>query len=289
VIFKAGKNRDGYFNSDDILKQVSNAIDIFEERHPYHQALFAFDNAPSHQARSSTALSARKMPCNPKFWEPSPSVKMRNAVFADGSPQELYFPPGHPKAGQFKGMREILIERGLWPGKDPVTGKELAAECKGFRCPDGVTNCCTRRLLFSQPDFASQKTALEELVESRGHICIFYPKYHCELNFIEMVWGAAKYEYRMFARPNNEHEMEQNIQDSLTSVSLRRMRMYAISISNCIIFLIHSMVSRFANRAARFIASYHHGLTGAQAAWANKKYHGHHTLPPDLIKEALKR
>jgi hypothetical protein len=30
VFFKAGKNRDGYFDADDLLQQVDNAIDIFE-------------------------------------------------------------------------------------------------------------------------------------------------------------------------------------------------------------------------------------------------------------------
>jgi hypothetical protein len=40
---------------------------------------------------------------------------------------------------------------------------------------------------------------------------------------------------------------------------------------------------RFADRSARFISAYRLGLSGAQAAWANKKYHGHRILPPDMI------
>ena len=45
------------------------------------------------------------------------------------------------------------------------------------------------------------------------------------------------------------------------------------------------------NRSARFISAYAQGLSGAQAVWANKKYHGHHTLPPDFVaavKESVK-
>ena len=42
---------------------------------------------------------------------------------------------------------------------------------------------------------------------------------------------------------------------------------------------------RYANRAARFVNVYDQGLSGAQAAWANRKYHSHRTLPPDIIKE----
>ena len=43
--------------------------------------------------------------------------------------------------------------------------------------------------------------------------------------------------------------------------------------------------SGYANRSARFISAYHAGLSGSQAAWANRKYHGHRTLPPDIIAE----
>ena len=42
------------------------------------------------------------------------------------------------------------------------------------------SNCCCRRLLFSQSDFVNQKSQLEELITLRGHICDFYPKYHCD-------------------------------------------------------------------------------------------------------------
>lgn len=50
VVFKAGKNQDGYFSCDDLMKQVKNAIDIFEAKtNGFATGLFAFDNAPSHQ------------------------------------------------------------------------------------------------------------------------------------------------------------------------------------------------------------------------------------------------
>ena len=49
-----------------------------------------------------------------------------------------------------------------------------------------------KRILSLEEDFKAQKSQLQEKIEKRGHICIFYPKYHCELNFIEMYWGAVK-------------------------------------------------------------------------------------------------
>jgi len=87
--------------------------------------------------------------------------------------------------GWFKGMEEIIRERGLWPAEG------LLAQCLGFHCPPGKTDCCCWQLLYMQPDFLNQKSLLLELVESCGHLCDFYPKYHCELNFIEQYWGVG--------------------------------------------------------------------------------------------------
>ncbi|KAJ7711522.1 hypothetical protein B0H16DRAFT_1326499 [Mycena metata] len=42
---------------------------------------------------------------------------------------------------------------------------------------------------------------------------------------------------------------------------------------------------RFAIRSSRFADAYFHGLNGADAAWANKKYRGHRTLPPSYLED----
>ncbi|KAE9395496.1 hypothetical protein BT96DRAFT_826133 [Gymnopus androsaceus JB14] len=36
----------------------------------------------------------------------------------------------------------------------------------------------------------------ETLITEAGHYCIFLPKFHCELNPIEMYWGWVKYRFR---------------------------------------------------------------------------------------------
>ncbi|TEB25675.1 hypothetical protein FA13DRAFT_1756509 [Coprinellus micaceus] len=263
IFFKAGKNRDGYFVSDDLLRQVDRAIDAFEGNTKGRaQGLFLFDNAPSHQKRAPDALSARYMPKGPsETWTSKGGVPMRDATLPNGESQALYFPEDHPThPGWFKGMEQIIKERGLWPEGG------LNAQCTDFKCAAGRTDCCCRRLLFTQPDFTRQKSALEELVTRRGHICDFYPKYHCELNFIEQYWGAAKLRYRNSPQTKSMEEMEKNMTACLDEIS--RIQMV-----------------RFANRSARFISAYHIGLTGAEAAWANKRYHGHRVLPPIMLAE----
>jgi hypothetical protein len=218
--WEAGKAHDGYFSSADLLKQVDKAIDIFESRtNGTATGLFMFDNAPGHQKRADDALSARKLPKNPKLgWtHVKNGPNMRSTTLPDGSGQDLYFPANHEKfPGWFKGMEQIIRERGFWP----AGARNVLAQCKDFKCEDGATTCCCRRILFTQPDFVHQKSELEEYIVSRGHICDFYPKFHCELNFIEQYWGAAKYRYRVTPRTANMEEMKANVLACLDDVPL---------------------------------------------------------------------
>ncbi|KAF8576257.1 hypothetical protein K439DRAFT_1367723, partial [Ramaria rubella] len=127
---------------------------------------------------------------------------------------------------------------GLWL----ATG--LLAQCEGFKCEAGCTDCC-QQLLFTQPDFASQKSELEEYVTSRGHICDFYSKFHCKLNFMEQYWGVAKLCYQSSTHTTNIDEMEANMLACLEDVPLVQ-------------------IQRYANRSACFIDAYQKGLNGAQ-------------------------
>jgi transposase len=62
-----------------------------------------------------------------------------------------------------------------------------------------------------QPDFVNQKSILEEHCEARGYHVIFFPKFHCKLNFIEQCWGYAKRIYRMFPTSSKEEDLERNM------------------------------------------------------------------------------
>ena len=48
------------------------------------------------------------------------------------------------------------------------------------------------RLMSQQDDFVNQPSMLETLIKDAGHECIFLPKFHCELNPIEMVPFSIK-------------------------------------------------------------------------------------------------
>jgi hypothetical protein len=143
---------------------------------------------------------------------------MKDAQLLNGDIQHLYFPDGHDKAGYFKGMAQILVERGY------TNAPHLPAECREFKCPGGKSDCCCQQLMYTQADFANVESNLEATCHSRGFGVIFLPKYHCELNFIEQCWGFAKRLYQKKDRSSSEAILKRNVIESLDSVPLLSMR-----------------------------------------------------------------
>lgn len=56
-----------------------------------------------------------------------------------------------------------------------------------------TNNCYIHRVLSLQSDFTNEKPMIQQYIESQGHICKFLPKFHCELNAIEMTRRYGKY------------------------------------------------------------------------------------------------
>ena len=144
-------------------------------------------------------------------------------------PEDL--PPSHPYyeyRGKAKGMRIVLEERGFLAHISAANGgKRLLAECANCKMSqqardklaretaaatnefsfdadsddeDAATEdavhpsstCCMRRVISLQQDFINEKPLLQIIIEEAGHKCYFLPKFHCELNPIEMYWGWVK-------------------------------------------------------------------------------------------------
>ncbi|KAI3998437.1 hypothetical protein K525DRAFT_214668 [Schizophyllum commune Loenen D] len=263
VLLHAGKNRDGYFDSNGVLRQFHRAVDLVKEHYPDEEHIWIYDNAPTHVKRPEASLSARKMPKGPsgKFFvqttkldaEGRPMygtdgklakekvVKMQDTEW-DGKVQKLYFDekPGagasddeKEHAGKFKGMRRLLEERALW--RD---GMKAQCKKKFTDCPDdgktGKLNCCCRRTLFNQPDFVNIPTILETTAQGRGATVIFLPKFHCELNPIEMSWSYSKRVYRDFPFSKRQDVLEKNVIRCLEVVPLITQRRSVInSLATC--------------------------------------------------------
>ena len=227
-----GKNYDGYWNGAMFVQQVCphfserlycnlNSLQLkekiiltFERTHGAgHKAVFLIDNSQGHSAYPVDALQATRM----NLWPGSKQAKMHDGWFiCDGTKvtQSMSFSQEHPEfSNQPKGMKVILEERGLWRAG-------LVMKCKDACTSD---TCCARCTIKSQPDFKEQQSLVQETIEAAGHYCIFLPKYHCELNFIEYFWGAVK----KFIRDNCDYTfntLKDNLPKAMASVKLETIR-----------------------------------------------------------------
>ena len=104
------------------------------------------------------------------------------------------------------GLRRVLSERGLW---DPFLSVKNA-----------------RELLVKQPDFSNQRECLKETVIEEGCLIDYYPKYHCEFNFIEIFRGAAKARCRALYT-FNFRDLVELVPQALDSVSITKIRKFA--------------------------------------------------------------
>ncbi|EFP81114.2 uncharacterized protein PGTG_07366 [Puccinia graminis f. sp. tritici CRL 75-36-700-3] len=113
-------------------------------------------------------------------------------------------------------------------------------EC-GQSDPNEDKSCCWSKILSKQSDFMNERPMLQTIIEDAGHVCLFLPKFHCELNPIELFWSFIKESYR---------------KQSHTSVS-------------------------FPAAKALFeqLSVYRQGYNGAQSQVLMKKYSSHRCIP----------
>ncbi|TFY50693.1 hypothetical protein EVG20_g11382 [Dentipellis fragilis] len=282
-----GKNYDGYWNGERFVNQVRRALRLFfiyrayivltlstqlkekffpafERLHgPGYVAIVLVDNSQGHSAYSEDALRASRMNLNPG----GKQARLRDGWFKSNDGQKVIqpmcFPPDHPKFPNVpKGMKQVLTERGLW-----ISG--LLMQCKS-KCDPSDTNCCAKRILECQPDFKEQKSLVQETIEQAGHICIFLPKFHCEINFIEYFWGAVK----RYLREHCDYTfdtLKDNMPKALASVPME-------------------LIRKWEHRAWRFIDAYAGGLDAKAALsqvrnFSSKKYASHRRIPEGVARQ----
>jgi len=203
---------------------------------------------------------------------------MADTIF-NAQSQTLYFPDDHAAHhGKFKGMAQILKEHG-YPNVNT-----LKAQCPNFKCQSINNNCCCHNILFHSADFINIPCLLMTHCRAAGIDILFLPKFHCELNFIEQVWGFAKWEYCKAPPSSKIEDVEINSKAALDKVPLLSMWMYEHLICS---FSSYSCHPRFANHSLWYMDGYQHGMDGQEATWAVKKYHRHHQMPADATQEMI--
>lgn len=197
-----GTNRQGWWTIELMLEQTQKAMRIFEDSFPGCVGVFMFDCSSAHEAFAPDALRASVMNKSDGGEQPllrdgyyavrdtqsgqSVIVPQQMWYWADGEEDDPQNPGQKVKVKVAKGIKSVLQERGLW---DTVARLKLTHP--NTPC-DGTGMCCLRAYMDSQPDFVAQTNRLTEAVTARGHVPVFFPKFHCELSFIELYWGAIK-------------------------------------------------------------------------------------------------
>ncbi|OAD79520.1 hypothetical protein PHYBLDRAFT_162583 [Phycomyces blakesleeanus NRRL 1555(-)] len=186
-IFNVGAAYEGYWTSEDMFDQLKkHAIPLFESLH---------EGCTDALVASRMVLKSKLVTENDKFHFKEIAF-LRDGCIILQSFYETVTEAGRKGKGpiekrQFIGVQRILQERGLWIELDISNlSRKWRIDCNR---EEAENHCfCARHLLAFQPDFAGQKTAIQEIVEVPGHIFELYPKFHCECNWIERYWGAAK-------------------------------------------------------------------------------------------------
>ncbi|KAF8237159.1 hypothetical protein L208DRAFT_1248943 [Tricholoma matsutake] len=118
----------------------------------------------------------------------------------------------------------------IWNGKKviqpmifPPNHSNNPNEAKGIKACEKKCEsnaCCNKWILELQPDFTEQKSLVQETIEAAGHLCLFLPKFHCELNPIEYFWGMVK----KYLRDHCDYSfdgLKENLPKALDSVPIQ--------------------------------------------------------------------
>jgi hypothetical protein len=274
-LFEAGIQRDGWFTNDDLVAQTKELIPLVKLLHPDCDILFAFDNSMTHHKRAPNGLQVSEL------WPLKDNGKnaplMRDTAFVNRN-NEIVFQSMVTETGGSKGIKRVLTERGLWrhgmtldcpacKDKIPLADRPVVYadtyEPNHWMLTD---QCCARECLRRQPDFVAQKEWLREVIEDAGCLIIYYPKFHCEFNFIELTWGYMKAYLRRNCAFNYRQLVEQ-IEELLSpdGISLEK-------------------TQNFARFCYRFMDGYRKGLSGPILDYTLKKCKKHRSIPNDIIE-----
>ncbi|KDN36668.1 hypothetical protein RSAG8_10666, partial [Rhizoctonia solani AG-8 WAC10335] len=130
---------------------------------------------------------------------------------------------------------------------------------------DHTRFCCMEKCLVTEADFIAEKPLLQLVMEEAGHLCMLIPKFHCELNPIEMYWGYAKKKFRSQCDGSFRlaKELVPKCLDSCPIITIRR----------------------FFQKSWRYMDAYRQGLTGVMAEHAVKKFTSHRKVTKQIMME----
>ncbi|CAM9903336.1 unnamed protein product, partial [Heterosigma akashiwo] len=233
---ECGKSRDGYWNEDRMAEQLKDMVSVYEYLYPDHKLVFTFDYSQCHDCLPDDALAAGRMNVGPGGKNQLLNMRPAQAT-RDYGPGKNY--PDGLKAGEFQCMyfqegdeppdnMDVETDAGLrdWEAMlatPTLKGMKYIIQEWGLYKVGMTKNGGKER-----PEFRNQKSKFHEVLEPRGHVCLFSPKYHCELQAVERIWGKSKYYVRKYCK-YTWASLKENIPVSLSETAkspLTRYRFY---------------------------------------------------------------
>jgi len=239
-----GKNQDGYWTNDSFKKSLLENIEIGEYMFPNCQLVFMLDHSGNHRKQPEDALSVDKMSLTDNT---KTQPMMHDTTFVDANGLTVTQAIGK------KGLLTVCKERGLLDESKLGTYKKKDLQ----------------DILQRQADFAAENVVpiVETTVAKHpgGHVVKWIPKYHCELNPIELVWNRMK----KYARKHcgySIHHLRDTIPKALDSVPL-------------------VLIRRFARLCRDYSRAYHEGCKEGCIAAAHKTYKSHRRVFGTTLQE----
>ncbi|POW17050.1 hypothetical protein PSTT_00862 [Puccinia striiformis] len=82
--------------------------------------------------------------------------------------------------------------RGYSIDQESCFREELGTTTSASALPLKLKDCCWSQIMANQSDFLAERPLLQTIIKEAGHVCLFLPKFHCELNPIELLWAYIK-------------------------------------------------------------------------------------------------
>ena len=203
-LFEYGKTKEGYWIGLKMVDHMSDVLDMLAILYPDHRPVGLFDCSSCHDCLEVGAPSVRRMNVGyggtrngeeiagmdaVTLREDTPNLPkgtVQHLVFQSGDDPPFYAPHLAPSmyVGRLEGMRQILKERGLLKKSMSKTGGS------GKKKDDSMS---MEFVLGEQKGFKEVESSLELLMARHKGFCLMLPKFHCECNPIELVWGRSKH------------------------------------------------------------------------------------------------
>ncbi|KAI7964836.1 hypothetical protein MJO29_002934 [Puccinia striiformis f. sp. tritici] len=174
-------------------------------------------------------------------------------------------------------VNELMADKGRSPEDDPHQSVPLDSESTDSKI------CCWSKITSQQSDFANERPLLQAIIEDAGHICLFLPKFHCELNPIELFWSYIKECEHIIYSEQLNFQFTHN-HDALLAYRKQAHTAKTFPSSKILFEEVRQScplitIRKYVRRTDRQLSVYREGYSGAESEALMKLYTSHRCVP----------